>query len=186
MKQLVKRSVRRFWEPVYRLYAVRDNVTLGNDVHLGIGTILWAPTHLAVGNRTYIGKYCTIECDGRIGEDVLIANHVGLLGRRDHDYQCAGKAMRQAPWVGDPDYSGGERNSEVIIEDDVWIGFGAVVLSGVVVGRGAIVAAGAVVTKDVPPYAIAAGNPAREVAKRFDRIQIEQHEKILYGEVITT
>ena len=185
MNQAVKRSVRKVWEAGYRLYGVRDNVILGKGVHLGIGTILWSPTRLVIGNNTYIGKYCTIECDGKIGENVIIANQVGLVGRHDHDHRCVGKAIRQAPWIGDAEYSGSGKKLEVIVEDDVWIGYGTVVLSGARVCRGAVVAAGSVVTKDVRPYTIVAGNPAREVAQRFERAEIEQHEQILYGRVIT-
>lgn len=184
MRRSARHVVRTLLQNAYRLYAVRDNVTLGSDVHLGIGTILWAPSRLEVGDGTYIGKYCTIECDGSIGRDVLIANHVGLLGRIDHDYKSVGKTIRRAPWIGDPSYSGTGKTLRVVVEDDVWIGYGAIVLSGVTVGRGAIVAAGAVVTKDVPPYAIIAGNPARSVGTRFDASEIEEHEQILYGKVL--
>jgi acetyltransferase-like isoleucine patch superfamily enzyme len=53
----------------------------------------------------------------------------------------------------------------VVIEDDVWIGFGSAVLKGVTIGRGAVVAAMSVVTKDVPAYTIVAGNPAREIGR---------------------
>ncbi len=184
-KRVLKRVIRRAWNVAYRSYAVRSNVSVGADVHVGIGTILWAPTQLTVGNHTYIGKYCTIECDGAIGGNVLIANHVGLLGRNDHDYRCIGKAIREAPWIGETTYSGIGRDLRVVVEDDVWIGYGAVVLSGTTVSRGSIVAAGAVVTKDVPPYAIVAGNPAKQVAQRFERAEIELHESMLYGRVLT-
>ena len=66
----------------------------------------------------------------------------------------------------------------LIIERDCWIGYGAVILTGVRVGRGAIIAAGSVVLKDVEPYSIVAGNPARVVAKRFSEEQILEHEKL--------
>lgn len=62
----------------------------------------------------------------------------------------------------------------IVVEDDVWIGFGATIMSGVVIGKGAIVGAGAIVTKDVPPYAIVVGTPAKVIRYRFpDAVQKE-------------
>ena len=58
---------------------------------------------------------------------------------------------------------------DIIIDDDVWIGYGAIILSGVHIGQGAVIAAGSIVTKDIPPYAIAAGNPARIIKYRFEK-----------------
>jgi virginiamycin A acetyltransferase len=168
--------IRRLWQRVYRLYAVRANVSLGRNVHLGLGTVLWAPTSLTVGDDVYVGKGCTLECDGRIGSGVLIANRVGIVGRNDHDFRAIGTTVRRAPWAGDP---GGPRNEPIVIGDDVWIAYGAIVLSGVEVGRGAIVAAGAVVTKDVPAYAIVAGSPARVIGHRFSEDERLVHEERL-------
>ena len=65
-------------------------------------------------------------------------------------------------------------------EDDVWIGSRAIILHGVTIGRGAVVAAGAVVTKSIPPYAIAAGIPAKVIRFRWDIETIITHEKRLY------
>lgn len=67
----------------------------------------------------------------------------------------------------------------VMPSDDVWIGHGAIVLSGVVIGRGAVVAAGAVVTSDVERYSVVAGIPAWEVKKRFNTDDISRHEDLL-------
>jgi virginiamycin A acetyltransferase len=66
-----------------------------------------------------------------------------------------------------------DNKGNIVIGNDVWIGFEAVVLAGVTIGDGAIVAARAVVRKDVPPYAIVGGVPAREIRKRFSNRQIE-------------
>lgn len=60
------------------------------------------------------------------------------------------------------------------IGNDVWIGFGATILGGVTIGDGAVIAANSLVTKDVPPYTIVGGNPAREIRKRFDEKTIER------------
>lgn len=67
---------------------------------------------------------------------------------------------------------------DVIIGNDVWIGWEATILSGVTIGDGAVVGAGAVVAKDIPPYAIAVGNPAQVVRKRFDEATIQRLLKI--------
>jgi len=160
---------------------VRRNVTVGRNVHIGIGSILWAPNRLTVGDNVYIGKFCTIECNGSIGRDTMIANHVGLIGRYDHDFRCIGRTIRQSPWVGDANANHPGRELEIIIGPDVWIGYGSVLLSGIEVGRGAIVAAGSVVTKNVEPYAIVGGNPARALSFRFGGPDRALHERLTEG-----
>lgn len=177
---MFNKYLRKLWNTIHFKYAIRNNVTYGADLHVGIGSIIWAPNQMQIGDNVYIGKYCTIECDGKVGNNVMFGNLVGLIGRYDHDYRCIGKPIRQAPWIGEPDYTGKGRGLSVIVEDDVWIGFGAVVLTGVTIGRGAIVAAGSVVTKDVEPYTIVAGNPARKVALRFSNTEVTVHEAIIY------
>ena len=175
----LRAAARAVFQIANRRYAVRRNVRLGHDVHIGVGTILEAPHGLVVEPDVYIGKYCTIECDGRIGSGTLIANQVGLVGRSDHDHRAIGRTMRHAPWVGDRGPKRAGARERLIVEGDTWIGFGAIVLSGLTVGRGAIVAAGAVVTHDVPRYAIVAGVPARQVGSRFSPEEIVRHEAAL-------
>jgi acetyltransferase-like isoleucine patch superfamily enzyme len=169
--------LRALARPFVRWYAVRGHVTLGPRVHIGLGTTLWAPHALEVGEDVYIGKRCTIEADGVIGRGTLVANDVGIVGRRDHDVWTKGVPARFAAWVGDRESV--SMDGRVTIGEDVWIGFGAIVLSGVTVGRGALVAAGAVVTADVAPYAVVAGNPARVVGTRFAGADAGQHERMV-------
>lgn len=71
----------------------------------------------------------------------------------------------------------------IIIDDDVWIGYGVTILSGVHIGQGAIIAAGAVVTKDVPPYAIVGGVPAKMLKYRFNPELIAELLKVDYGKL---
>lgn len=162
------------------LLARHRNITIGKNTTFGRNTIFWAPNRMNIGNNVYIGKFCTIQADIEMGDNIEIANNVGLIGRYDHDYTKIGVSIKDAPWIGDDNYDFKGKNLKIVIEDDVWIGYGSVVFTGVRIGRGAIVAAGSIVTKDVPPYAIVAGNPAKIKGYRFTEEQIQEHEKILY------
>jgi acetyltransferase-like isoleucine patch superfamily enzyme len=159
--------VSKFLQFFIRLYAVRSGVHLGMHVHIGPFSILWASDKLEIGDKTYIGKNCTIQVNGTIGRGVLIANNVGIVGKLDHDFQKPAKLLCQNNWIGTSDKLNGLTENRVSIGDDVWIGFGAIILGGVSIGHGAIIAAGSVVTKSVPEFAIVAGNPARIIKQRF-------------------
>lgn len=182
---MLRHRLRGLWQAAYRRYAVRDRVTLGRRVHIGMGSVLEATVGLTVGDDVYIGKGCTVECNGSIGRGVMLANRVGLVGRHDHDVSAVGRMVRHAPWIGDADFDPAKKAERLVVEDDVWIGYGAVVLSGTTVARGAVVAAGAVVHRSVPPYAVVAGVPARVVGWRFTDDEIERHEAALYGARLT-
>ena len=67
----------------------------------------------------------------------------------------------------------------------MWIGYGSIIMSGVKIGRGAIIAAGSIVTKDIFPYDIVGGNPAKKISERFSSSEINLHELELYGKKIT-
>lgn len=161
----------------------KRNVKIGRNTTFGRGTVFWAPNELRIGNNVYIGKYCTLQADIEMGSNIDIANNVGLIGKYDHDYSMVGVTIKDAPWIGDRDYAFKGKGQKIIVEDDVWIGYGSVVFTGVHVGRGAIIAAGSIVTKDVPPYAIVAGNPAKIIGQRFTEEEIKEHERALYDNV---
>jgi acetyltransferase-like isoleucine patch superfamily enzyme len=171
--------LRRFLHCLHRLWAVRANVSVGRRFHVGPGSVLWASTSLVLGDDVYVGKHCTIEVNGYIGDGVMIANNVGIVGRHDHDVSAVGRTVRRSPWIGDRMGTQPAQDEQVLIEGDNWLGFGAIVLSGVTIGRGAIIAAGSVVTRDVAPYAIVAGVPARQVGTRFSPGEILSHEAML-------
>lgn len=111
---------------------------------------------VCIGARTFIGHETRItggDAKISIGSDCDISDRVSIVcGTHEIDAEgarSAGKGM----------------GKDIIIEDGVWIGYGAIVLPGVKIGKKAIIAAGAVVTKEVPAYTIAGGNPAREIRK---------------------
>jgi acetyltransferase-like isoleucine patch superfamily enzyme len=179
MKNCFLKVIRIFRNRIGLLSAIRKNVTTGKNIHVGSGSVIEAPFCLEIGDNVYIGKYCTIECDGYIGNNVLIANNVGLIGRYDHDFSMVGVPVRQSPWIGNLEYEGQGKGLKIDIEDDVWIGYGSIILTGIRIGKGSIIAAGSVVNQDIPPYAIAAGNPARVKKYRFTQAQITEHEQRL-------
>lgn len=162
----------RIKSAVLRTLAIRANVETGSNFHVGPGSTIWAPRSLRVGKDVYVGKNVTIEVDGVIGDGVLIANLVGIVGRTDHDYREFGTSVRRSRWVGDsPD----ALSRPTIIGSDVWLCYGAVILSGVRIGDSSVIAAGTVVTRDVPANSIVVGNPGRIVAQRFSTEVLEAH-----------
>lgn len=162
----------------YIRWRYRRFLRAGRKFTCGRGTIFYAKDRIVMGECVYFGRYCNIECDAVIGSDVLIANNVAFLGRLDHDYTKIGIPIRHSPSVRDASYSPPAGKSEIRVGDDVWIGYGAIILSGVTIREGAIIAAGSIVTRDVAPFSIVAGVPAREVGERFSAMQIDEHKKL--------
>jgi len=100
----------------------------------------------------------------------MVADNVAFLNSDDHLYNIVGKTM----W----NIVRGDKY-KIIVEDDVWIGYGAIILSPARISRGSVIAAGSVVTKDVPAYNIVGGNPAKLIKLRFTREEILEHENLL-------
>jgi len=151
-------------------------LSFGTNIHIGKGTSLWAPKLLRIGNGVFMGKHVHIAANCEIGDYCLLANRVAIVGRHDHDFTAIGFPVRYSPWIGSHRFPSSHADEKAIIESDVWLGYGVIVLTG----RGAIVAAGSVVTKDILPYSIAAGVPARVIGQRFSDMQtINKHEKAI-------
>ncbi len=157
----------------------RSNIHMSKNSSFGRGTVLFAPNSINIGDNVYIGKYCSLETDIEIGNYVLIGNNVGIIGKYDHDYTQIGTPIKDAQWIGDKKYDFLGKDKKVVIEDDVWIGYGAIILSGVTVKKGSIVAAGSVVTNDTEEYTIVAGNPARVIKNRFGEEELLKHKQII-------
>lgn len=170
------RLLRASWQALQLRRAVHGNVRLGKGVRVGAGTVIRSLHGLEIANGVAIGRNCTIEANGSIGFKTVIAANVGVVGRDDHAIDEVGYPVLEATWIGDRE----ERSSDrVRIGDDVWIGYGAIILSGVDVGDGAIVAAGAVVVRDVEPFEIVGGSPARKIGERLEPAQRLLHLKAL-------
>lgn len=147
---------------VYRKY------NIGKGFYCGIRVRLWAKHNITIGENFYIGRDSFIEADAVIGNNVIMANRTAIVGRYDHHYQQIGVPIRLASQIRDADYNWLGLNSVTTLKDDVWVGYGATILSGVTINEGSIIAAGSVVTSDVEAYSIYAGVPAKKVKNRFN------------------
>lgn len=147
------------------------NVEIGNNLEC-------IPSHLHVGNNVYIGPHASFMASIAhiyIGNYVMFGPNCTIRGG-DHRIDVIGKHIYE---VADSEKLP-QNDKDVIIEEGCWIGCNVVILKGVTLGKGAVVAAGAVVTKDVPPYAIVAGVPAKVIRLRFTEEEIKSHEQKLY------
>lgn len=153
------------------LYAIRlylscdhySQLKAGRNLVVGGRCKIYPAKFISIGNNVFIGRNCTISTSKiggseiYIGSDVMLAEGVKIIGG-NHAYNRIDVPMNmQGEGVQKPIY----------IQEDVWIGANAIVLSGVSIGRGSIIGAGSVVTKSVPEYSISAGNPAELIKRRL-------------------
>lgn len=160
-----------------KLHFFRKEWRKNNQENMTYAENLFPAEKVRVGRATYgplqIISFGEGNCNISIGSYCSIAHGTVFLMGGEHDYNKlttypfeknvlkSGKAMTG-------------NKGDIIIGDDVWIGQNAMILSGVTIGQGAIVAAGAVVVKEVPPYAIVGGNPARLIKYRCSRERIQE------------
>ena len=120
--------------------------------------------HIKFGNNCYLGSSLLVCHSGiDIGNDVIISWGVTIVDHNSHALEWEKRSGDVQDWMM------GKKNWDVVdiapvtISDKVWIGFGASILKGITIGEGAVIAAGAMVTKNVPPFTVVAGNPAKVI-----------------------
>jgi acetyltransferase-like isoleucine patch superfamily enzyme len=135
---------------VYRAFGV--TLTDPRSGVIMLGTEVLDPEHLTLGRRSIVGRGCLLDARGgiEIGDDVNISSYSRLMTAKHV--------------VDDPEFPAAY--GRIVIERRAWIAMGATVLDGVTVGEGAVVTANATVTRDVPPFAIVAGTPAKVIGER--------------------
>ena len=161
------------------MFIYRDQfASCGKNVHFYPTKSYFYYKTIEVGDNTYIGPgamFLASESSIIIGEKVLFGPNVSIIGG-NHATHIIGKFLA--------DYKKSDKlasdDQSVIIEKDVWIGSGAILLNGVKIGRGSIVAAGAVVVNNISPYSIVGGVPAKVIKPRWSLEEIIRHEEILY------
>ena len=139
---------------------------------------------VSIGRKTYGPLFvsaCNPDFRLTIGNFCSIAPNVTFILSSDHALENISTFPFRVKY-GFSDYEAISKG-DITVDDDVWIGCGATIVSGVHIGQGAVVAAGSVVTKDVPPYAIVGGVPAKVMKYRFPPEMIEQLLKVDYGKL---
>lgn len=148
---------------------ITSNVLIGSDVSFGDYSYVNSDTRI---NSGIIGKFCSISYGCQIGMNEHPTNFIS-----------------SSPFLYGPNNIFGvdpyfqENHTPPVIGNDVWIGSQAIILQGVKIGDGAIIAAGAVVNKDVPPYTIVGGVPAKFIKKRFDDAAINYLSNIKWWDM---
>lgn len=120
-----------------------------STINNGVGDVI-------IGNNTLIGMGNTIIGPITIGNDVIFAQNI-VASALNHEYRNPDIPIHKQPIL----------TASIIIEDECWIAANAVITAGVTIGKHSVIAAGAVVTKNIPPYSVAVGNPAK-VIKQYD------------------
>lgn len=154
----------------------------GNPIHIGDGSCLAHGIHvvafgsyytsdgISIGKNCVVGAYTCIDGPGKveIGSDCLIASYVGIYAN-NHNFDYADQPIQEQ----------GLSCEGVVIGDGCWIGSGVKILDGVTIGKGSVIGAGAVVTRDIPPYSVAVGVPAKVIRKRSKTEQIPHVEPVV-------
>lgn len=147
-----------------------EKISIGNKVQIQQGVILrpGKDSQIEIGDESGINPYVCIYGKVKIGKFAMIAPHVMIAGG-NHVINELNKPMIKI---------NKSKNIGVIIEDDVWIGANSVILDGVNIGHGAVIAAGSIVTKNVEPYDIIAGTPAKKINNR--KLKFKQNENTMF------
>lgn len=153
----------------YRLFYKLRGYTIGKKLVIG-KSVKIEKEGFILGDYVYIGQYSYIGPKTKIGNFCMLSDNVNIIGH-DHNFSKAGIPILLA---GRP-----ENEPETVIEDDVLIGHAVTIIRGVKIGEGSIVGANSVVTKDIPPYSIFAGNPAKFIRFRFTEEEQKIHKNFL-------
>lgn len=174
-----------FWMQMYNNYLLRfDHSKFGNigkNVRLD-APIYWRNTdNIFLEDNTHISRNSEfIIGNGKDGKFIMKANSGAAPGlvviTNGHSVKPPLEMSRYESAVKEI----GDINKSIIVEEEVWIGANVILLPGVTVGRGAIIGAGSIVTKSIPPYAIATGNPCKFRRFKYNLEEILEHEKFVF------
>lgn len=157
-------KIQKAMHRLFRIFCGKKGIYCRHGKGNSFGKYLFLHENTSVGSYNHIGNG-TMTANARIGNYCSIAPYV-KLGQMEHDISCVSTSTKIfGPKHGITSFTGDIEPT--VIENDVWLAANVVVKQGVTVHTGAVVGAGAVVTKDIPPYAIAVGVPAKVIRYRF-------------------
>lgn len=150
--------------------------------YFGKHTQLGFPSLISNPSQVYLYEY------SRLQQNHIIYNYTGNFIMKEYSGASIGLVVvtgNHIPTVGIPQFMLGithinDKETDIIVEEDVWIGARVTLIAGAHIGRGAIVGANSLVNKEIPPYAVVVGSPAKIIASKFTIDQIIEHEKRLY------
>ena len=145
-----------------------NKIHVGKDTHVrGELLVFKYGGNISIGDNCYVGENSRIWSGDSItiGNNILISHNVCIVDTDSHEINYIERADRYLNLIREGHWSdkGSIITKPIVIHDNVWISFNVIILKGVEIGKGAIIAAGSVVTKDVPPFALVVGNPAKVV-----------------------
>lgn len=126
-----------------------------------------------IGRYVYVGRGCDLSGRVVIGDLTMVSTNCVILGH-DHLFEDVGVPIRYNFPT--------EARPVTIIESEVWIGHGVILMEGIHIGRGSIIAAGSIVTTNVTAYSIVGGIPAKNIRDRYGKDEIAEHDRLLYQE----
>lgn len=176
LKVLIRKCRLRNLNKKFQRRNKNSDVYLARETDIGlvkVGKFTYGSIDALVSNdnaKLIIGNYCSIA--PKVAFILSVDHYTSHISTFPFKVKALGIAETE-----------GVSKGNIIIDDDVWIGYGSAILSGVHIGQGAVVAAGAVVTRDVPPYAVVGGVPARVIKYRFSKDVIQELLRVDYGKL---
>lgn len=175
------RKIAREKRAIIKTSSIGKNVQIGKNCLICKGVKI--ESNVNIGDYTYINLDTTVDSNVNIGKYCSISKNVFIApGTHEYKYVTTHPILFNPFWrkqmniLEKDNYIKkiGKQDSITNIGNDVWIGLNAIIMRGITIGDGAVIGAGAVVTKDVEPYSIVVGNPAKHIKYRFESTYVEE------------
>lgn len=158
----------KFRQFFLRKKILRSLASAGKNFVFDPFSIIVYPQHMQVGNNVFIGEKAHISAKVIMGNNIMFGPRPMILGG-DHFFAVSGKSIRFLKPPHDENFL------EIHIEDETWFGAGVIILGGTVIGMGSVVGAGSVVSRNIPPFTVSTGTPAKPIKLIFTDQVLSNH-----------